>query len=304
MKPAYIDIGELDFSIRLSAYIKWLKNQGRPASLVMTYPDRRCLYERWVEKVVNVPDEFYKDFDREYQWGSHIGNGECLEEETQQQLMDYFNKKLPEGYCVAKEMGFTRGFVMVHCLPKLFVPYPYEEKFTGKKEILVFPRARQISIFSNRNIPKIFYVKLIERLCDTFKDYTIRTMGLKFAAYNITEVKKDNYINSVEEASSLQRVIDRCRVAAGAIGSHSTLLLFTMLQGVPSFIIGKNQVKAERDNWLKTKYCFFSTIMWIFKNWKDEKEHEKAITKAISFFKEVDGYDRNSRQPSIVYKGE
>jgi len=304
MKPAYIDIGELDFSVRLSAYIKQLKNQGQPASLVMTYPDRRCLYENWAEKVVNVPDEFYKDFDRKYQWGSHIGDGKCLEEEGQRQLMDYFNKKLPEGYCVAREMGFIHESVMVHRLSKLFVPYPYEEKLIGKKEILVFPRARQIPVFGNRDVPKIFYIKLINQLCDTFKGYTIRTMGLKFAAYDITEVEKDNYINSVEEASSLQRVIDRCQIAIGAIGSHSTLLVLTMLQGVPSFIIGKNQVKAERDNWLKTKYCFFHTRMWVFKNWKDEKEYNKAITKAVLFFKEAVGYDRNSRQYSIVYKGE
>jgi len=312
MNFAYIDIGELDFSIRLSAYMKWFHLRGCPAALVMTYPDRRCLYEGWVDKVVNVPDEFYRDFDIRKQWGSRVGGiardtqKEEREEDKRENkiFFEYFNKKLPEGYCVSKEMSFIHGFSeMMTGKNKLFIPYPYGEQLVGKKEILIFPRARQTFPQNNRNIPKIFYIKLIDRLCGEFKDYIIRTMGLKFAAYDIVEIEKDNYINSVEENSSFQKMINRCQLAVGAIGSHSTPLLFTMLQGVPSFIVGRDREKIERDNWLRTRFYFFGVGRWIFAEWKDEKKHAEAIDKAVLFFKNTNENDCDSRRSSIIYKG-
>jgi len=288
MKEAYIDIGELDFSIRLSAYMNWLKDQGRQVALVMTYPGRKCLYEDRVEKVIDVPKEFYKDFDIEQQCGSRIGIcNKSIEEEYQRKFVDYFNGKLPEGYCVSGDMEFVQPFSrMTNYRSFLFTPYPYREKLTGKKEILVLPRCRRTAPYSERNLSKMFYIKLINRLCDNFGDYIIRTMGLKDASYDITEVKKDNYINFVGKTANLQKVIDRCQVAIGAIGSHSTPLVFTMLQGVPSFLIGKDRERVEKTNWSNTKFYFVNTGSWHFAGWADEKEHDKAINEAILFFKE------------------
>lgn len=280
MIPAYIDIGELGFSVYLSAHMKWLKNRGYQAAMVMTYPDRRCLYEGWVGEVVDVPDEFYTDFDIGQQQGFKIGRG--IFENLNTFFKYYFNTKLPEGYCVSEDMDFDVSLPEeIYPGKMLFTPYPYKETFTGRKEILVFTRHRDYELFDRKNIPKEFWIRLIESLCSKFKNYTIRAVGTKIGAYNITEVKKNNYVNSVGEVSDLQTLIDRCQVIVGAIGGDSGPLKIMRLQNVPAFIIGWNQRWIRYDNCLGTNFYFYEITL---------KEHntfsgKKAIAEAISFFR-------------------
>ena len=60
MKLAFIDIGELGWSMYVNAHIRWLKQQGEVSVAVITYPDRRCLYEGLADVVIDAPAEFYK----------------------------------------------------------------------------------------------------------------------------------------------------------------------------------------------------------------------------------------------------
>ncbi len=280
MIPAYIDIGELGFSVYLSAHMKWLKDHGYPVAMVMTYPDRKCLYEDWVEKVINIPEEFYIDFDIGQQQGFRIGRG--IHENLNTFFKYYFNTKLPDGYCVSEDMNFDIS------LPKelysgkmLFTSYPYKERFTGRKEILVFTRHRDYALFNRKNLPKKFWIDLINSLCNRFRRYTIRAVGTKIGAYDITEVQKNNYVNSVGRVSNLQSLIDRCQVTVGAIGGDSGPLKIMRLQNVPTFIIGWNREWIEYDNCLGKNFYFYEIAL---------KEHnifnnKVAITEAVSFFK-------------------
>ena len=279
MKLAYIDIGELGYSLYLSAHIKWLLSQGRPAALVMTYPDRKCLYEDWVEKVVDVPSEFYKDFDIREQKCFKIGNVGGKE------LRAYFNEKLPEGYCVSGDMDFDMwGYHRVYAREKLFVSYPHKKELIGKKEILVIPRCRpNFKPYNLRNLPRVFYIRLIEALCSAFEDCIIRAVGTRAGAYNLIEIKKNNYVNSVGSAPNLQTTIDRCQITIGAVGVYTTILLLAMMQGVPTFGIGHEEQRFEDENWLKTKFNFHK----IGEKEYNEFKNERAIANAISFFKEA-----------------
>jgi len=280
MKLAYIDVGELGFSIYLSAHVKWLRSQGIQVDLVVTYPDRRCLYENWAEEVIDVPNEFYKDFDIEQQQGFKIGRG--ISEKLDVVFRNYFNRKLLVDCYVSEDMDFDVDLPeKIYPKKTIFAPYPYKERLIGRKEILVFPRCRKRKLFDRRNLPKEFWVEMIENLCDAFEECTIRTMGTMIGTYNITEVQRDNYVNSVAETLDLQRLIDRCQLAIGAVGGNSGPLKFTLLQGVPTFMIDWNWDWMKHENWLETKFYFHKTTLEELNKFDDRE----VIVKAISFFR-------------------
>lgn len=127
MKSAYVDIGELGYSLYLSAHLRWFMNQGKPIALVMTYPGRRCLYDRWVKKVIDVSPEFYKDFDTGKQQEFKIGDGTSNKLDTF--FRRYFNIRLPKGYQVSKDMNFDAGKIPdIYAGRRIFAPYPYRKK--------------------------------------------------------------------------------------------------------------------------------------------------------------------------------
>jgi len=280
MKQAYIDIGELGYSFFLSAHLRWLMNRGKPVSLVMTYPGRECLYGAWVEKVISVPPEFYRDFDTGKQQEFKIGNGTSDKLDTF--FRCYFNLRLPKGYQVSKDMNFDAGRIPdIYANERIFAPYPYKKKLEGGREILVFTRYRNYELFNRRDIPKKYWIKVINTLCDVFPDCTIRAVGTLKGAHNITEVRKDNYINFVGKTSDFQDVIDRCQLAIGVIGGDTGPLKFTLLQGIPTFMIGWQWDWMKEQNYLGTEFHFYKIALVEHREFDDER----AITEATLFFK-------------------
>jgi len=281
MKQAYIDIGELGYSFYLSAHLRWLMNQGQLVHLVMTYPGRECLYGDWVKEVISVPDEFYKDFDTGKQQEFKIGNG--TSDKFDGFFRRYFNLRLPKGYQVSEDMSFDAGRIPdIYANERVFAPYPYKKKLKGRREILVFTRYRNYELFNRRDIPKKYWIKVINTLCDAFPNCMIRAMGTLKGAYNITEIQKDNYINSVGKTSDFQDVIDRCQLAIGVIGGDTGPLKFTLLQRIPTFMIGWQWDWMKEQNWLGTRFKFYKITLEEHKNFNDER----AIAEAVSFFKE------------------
>lgn len=280
MKQAYIDIGELGYSFYLSAHLRWLMNQGHPAHLVMTYPGRECLYGDWVEKVISVPSGFYRDFDTGKQQEFKIGNG--TSDKLDGFFRRYFNVRLPKGYQVSEDMNFDAGRIPdIYANERIFAPYPYKKKLEGRREILVFTRYRNYELFNRRDIPKEYWLRVIGTLCDTFPNYTIRAMGTKKGAYNITEIQRDNYINDVGKTSDFQDVIDRCQLADGVIGGDTGPLKFTLLQGIPTFMIGWQWGWMKEQNWLGTDFHFYKISLEEHRIFDDSR----AITEAVLFFR-------------------
>lgn len=251
MRTAFVDIGELGWSLHLSAHARWLKRRGQPMPLVVTLPDRMCLYERLADSVCAVPSDFNCEF------GQTIASCFGLEGVPADRLRHYFNRMLAPDYFVTDEISFRCKpfWPHTHRDKFLFAPYPYKARLLGPKEILVFPRWRNAVA---RNIPKIFYITLIDLLCDKFQDRIIRTIGASNGAYDIYEVKKENYANQVGENSGLQDFIDRCQVAVAAVGSQSAPPKISLLQGVPTFMIGHERDRhVSLDNWMDTKVGFY-----------------------------------------------
>lgn len=247
MKKMYVDIGELGWSFYLSAHVRWLKENTDDHIGVTTFANRQCLYNGIADAIYNVPDDFCKKFN----CGTASYFGLCSA--TEETLRDYFTKHNPGGYKIEGFFGFWKGFRE----GIIFKPYAYNKKLDGNKEILIFPRHREGRQFNYRNLPEKFYAVLISALCDKFPELTIKTSGLKNGAYDIS-IDKSNYINWIGKEESLQDLINNCQLAIVAVGGISSLPKLTLLQGVPTFMIGHDRGRyIETENWMSTKVGFY-----------------------------------------------
>lgn len=272
-KFIFIDIGELGWSLNLSAHLRWLKKNTSQKSVVMTSLDRGCLYEGLTDLIIKAPANIYKTFKTEQ---ACFG----LYKISDRRLRIYFRNKIPSNCMIPSYFRFNCN----HAFNKtkiIYKPYKYKTKLKGKKEILIFPRARK-GIFVRRNLSKLFYIDLIDALCDEFKDLTIRSVGTIQAAYNI-DIKKPNYINWIGKTKTIQDLIDRYQIALAAAGSQSAPPKIALLQGVPTFMIGHQEKRhLITENWMNTKAGFHPIL---------ESDYGKVkaadcIPKIVKFIKE------------------
>jgi len=273
MKEAFVDIGELGWSLYLSAHTRWLKRQDQSVALTMTFSDRMCLYEGLADDVRAVPSNFNQKF------GHGVASGFGLQQITADQMRGYFNNILTPEYFVSGKMSF-RCVKPIFSGQVIFEPYPYKANHSDKSEILVFPRYRN-SV--TRNLPKTFYISLINLICDEFSDYFVRTIGTANGAYDIDEVRRSNYINYVGKSESIQDLIDSCQSAIVAVGGQSAPPKISLLQGVPTFIIGHERERhINSDNWMRTKVGFYEIRGDSYNNFNSAN----CMDKIIDFIKE------------------
>lgn len=252
MKRALIDIGELGWSMYVQAHIRWLKKTSDDSVAIITYPDRRCLYDGLVDIVQIVPPGFYTTFNTQAQ--NCLGIQKVLPDI----LRSYFMSHLPNGYVIPDDF-------IIGCKCRFgdrldFAPYKYEKKLTGKREVLIFPRRRLGGWYSYRNLKESFYAELIKRLCDEYPNFNVRTIGTAMGAYDIS-VDKPNYINHVGKGERLQDMIDRCQLAVAAVGSQSGPPKIALLQGVPTYMIGHQRERhMKNENWMGTAAGFYKVI--------------------------------------------
>ena len=273
MKEAFVDIGELGWSLCLSAHTRWLKRQGQPVALTMTFSDRMCLYEGLADEVRAVPVNFNQKF------GHGVASGFGLEQITAGEMRAYFNEALAPQYFVSAKMSF-RCVKPIFSGQVIFAPYPYKANHSDRNEILIFPRYRN-SV--KRNIPKLFYINLINLICDEFPDCFVRAIGTANGAYDIYEISKNNYINWVGKSESIQNLIDSCQSAIVAVGSQSAPPKISLLQGVPTFIMGHERKRhITNDNWMMTKVAFYEMRGDSYDNF----DSADCMDKIIDFIKE------------------
>lgn len=251
MKFFFADIGELGWSLYLSAHFRWLKTVPKNKLAIMTYPDRKCLYRDRADMILDVPTDFYMQF---------AGEQSCFglyPSSMKMKLRSYFQNFRPSGYVIPSYFHFE---CKRHRLANrvIYGPYEYSKKADPEKRILVLPRFRNHDLFKWRNLPIEFYTELIKTLCYNFPDYEIKTLGLNSSSYDIGKIEGGNYSNGIKEKADLQDFIDECQVATVAIGSQSAPPKITLLQGVPTFMIGHEKGRhLEIDNWMNTKAGFY-----------------------------------------------
>lgn len=271
MKRVFIDIGELGWSMYVQAHVRWLKKATDDSVVVITYPDRRCLYDGLADIVLSVDSGFYARFNTQAQ------NCLGIQKVMPDILKAYFNCHLPSGYKIPDDF-------IIGCKCRFgdrldFAPYKYSKKLNGKREILVFPRRRTGGWYSYRNLKESFYTELIKRLCDENPSLNIRTVGTMIGAYNIN-AGKPNYINHVGKGDGLQDMIDRCQVAVAAVGSQSGPPKIALLQGVPTYMIGHQRERHIRnENWMDTPTGFYKVTDSDYSKF----DTDKCIEAIVSF---------------------
>lgn len=259
-KPIVVSIGELGWDLYLVSHLRFLREYYGFTMAVMTYEDRQCLYKNVADEIFDIPTSFYREFD--------ISEQECFgikassDSGSALQLKTFFTDiaaSLDPPHYIPKGFEFTCrhfGFAYKH------EPFPYSKELPGqlrntKKEILVFPRWRS-GRFTPRNLPLKFYADLIYELCKKFPQYIVRTVGLESGSYKLDKIIAKNYICSVKKKADLQDLIDHCQLTIAAVGSQSALPKITLLQGIPTFMIGHEVGRhTELENWMKTKCGFY-----------------------------------------------
>ena len=243
----FIDAGELGWSLYLSAHVRWLKKRVNFSVIVITYSDRRCLYSGIADDVIDIPKEFHDKYDINKQ------DSYKIRKVGSDEIKDFFRSYAPKGYRFAEHNEYPTKIISDR---RIYKPYKYSKHREGRREILVFPRCRPL-LWVLRNLPEEFYINLIRRLCEEFPKLIVRTVGTKNGAYDI-KLNNLNYVNWIGKSNDLQDLIDNCQSAVAAVGSQSAPPKISLLQGVPTFVIGHQMERhVENDNWMNTKIGFF-----------------------------------------------
>jgi hypothetical protein len=251
MKTAIIDIGELGWSLYLSGHALWLKSQGK-AVYALTFKDRFGLYVDRVEQVIEVSCLLSDQFKGYSQDGSGFRG---LSDEF---VWNTCKRFLPEPCTRDYKFGCDWSIRQ----KAIFQPYVSTlEKYNGRMRILVFPRYRNEVGYSFRNLSKEFYLELCKMLCEEYPDKLITVVGSAQGAYGFDGFRASNFENLVGR-TNIQDVINLCACSVAAIGGTSAPPKISLLQGVPTFIIGHERKRfVEDENWNRTRVGFYDILV-------------------------------------------
>lgn len=282
----FADIGELGWSLYLSAHVRWLAKNHK-AVIVATSEARMCLYEKAATYIVPLPIDFGKKYKHFSQDGFGLYGVSCGE------LRQYFEQNIPADYIIPSYFDFRCRRISTKQM--IYAPYTSSPTAGQQSRILVFPRVRHTfyprtdlkikhpNHHGKRNLPCSFYKDLIAQLCTEFPGNEITCVGTVSGAYNIIDTGRfANYSNLVGMTGSLQDLIDMCVSARAAIGGASAPPKISMLQGVPTVVIGHEEKRVvEEENWMKTR-CMFWPIQLSEYN---EFRSNKCIKKIVEFIR-------------------
>uniref|UniRef100_A0A6M3KIL8 Glycosyltransferase n=1 Tax=viral metagenome TaxID=1070528 RepID=A0A6M3KIL8_9ZZZZ len=284
----FYDIGELGWSIPLSAHINYLLiNNSNIKIVICTSKDRFVLYNGLKVKLISVPEKILnkiKDLDQD---GTHLYNHKTKERITNDILYDYFNDYFGDKYEVSKEYGeFFNERVFYRFKSSEESKITVMNLFKNNEIILVFPRRRK-GKFGNRNLTKKFYINLCVRLCRDYPFHSIVSIGSKNGSYYLyDEISNENFVDFSywDDEQTLDIFIAMCNYCKVkfAVGAQSSLPKISLLCGVPTFIIGHQKERhTVDDNWFKTKVEFYNV------DFADGKyrvnNHSECINKIIEF---------------------
>jgi len=264
MKTALIDVGELGWSLYLSAHARHLVQKGEQV-IILTYPERVPLYP-FVNEVVLIPD--ICNLPKQC-LGFYGSDRKALREKFKAILPD--DAALPEWFEFDCLWNFQDKAV--------YEPYPVVDEEAGPR-ILLFPRCREHSAFSMRNLPRSFWVALAVALVKEFPEAIITAVGTKEGAYYLNEMDGvGNFDNRVGTSRSIQAVIDLCEAAMGAVGSASSLPKLSMNQRVPTFVVGHERERVKKENFAGARLGFYDVGIDSY----ERIDSDDCISKIIRF---------------------
>ena len=270
----YPDIGELGWSLYLYGYLNKKWEDGDRDFSVVTLKDRRSIFDNIGCQV------FYTNLTDRLRNAAQDGFG--LFGIPDSELREYFNTCGHAGEQIAPEFRF--GCHRFFDGKMKFKPLKVEISIPVNR-ILIFPRKRTSQHHSFRNLNKSFYVELIKQLCAKYTNHLVESIGVPGGAYEIGEKNMPlNFRDLVGNITTIQTLIDICSTASVAIGGTSAPPKISMLQGVPTFLLGHEKRRfMVDDNWMRTKAGFYEFG-------KDEYQsfnESEAIEAVLKFVKDV-----------------
>jgi hypothetical protein len=288
-KPlCFYDVGELGWSLPLSAHVNYLHNISDREIWVYTWPERFTLYRHIGIKFIEIPREIEAKFKLLDQDGTHL-----YDHRTKQRVKNSLITVIFETYLrergldveVCNDYGEFHGERTFESLvPSSDIQKKIMDQFLNKV-ILVFPRAR-IGKFGSRNLTREFYVYLINWLCDEFKNHIVLSIGTMEGAYCI-DAPHGNYKNwvTMNNEKKLDYIAGLCRLnyASFAVGSQSSLPKLTLLCKTPSFMIGHERERhVHYDNWMNTPVGFYDVSLDFSDNYYLSNK-EECVKDVIAF---------------------
>jgi hypothetical protein len=266
MKTLYYDCGELGWSLYLLGHINWLiKYKNFTDFSICTYKNRMFLYEHLPIEVLEIPYQMMKeikDFDMD---GTHLFKHDTQERIHNNYLIKLFNYYYGDEYSINEDYNKFQNESLHESIPSSSRLKAKADKLIPYgMAVLVFPRAR-IGKFASRNLPKNFYVKLINRLISEFNYINIVSIGLPSSSYNLSNAighKQFVDLTTYKEDDMLELLITilNSREVMATVGSQSALPKVSLLQKVQSYMIGHERKRhTETDNWMNTR-CGFYTL--------------------------------------------
>ena len=250
----FYDISELGWVRYLSAHINYLKKQGNRIA-ICTNKSREVFYRGCVDEILPIPDKYYELF------GKFQSDGNCLYDTEKNEIIsdhDLISQPFKDAY---PNYDVITEYSMFYN-QRIFEPYKHSkksEKFCKKfnKVILVFPRYRE-SKFSRRNIKKEYWVELIEKLCETYPDMSVITMGGLDSTFNINLDNK-NYHNLISNKDVLDILVCLCNTGKviSTFGTESGISLVATICKSNSFIIGQDKERIGYENFCNANiFCY------------------------------------------------
>ena len=126
-KLAFVDVGELGWSLYLSAYLRWLKANKKVTLCVLALKERFCLYENIADLLVKVePNPFGSKYPQDALGFRKI---------TTEQMKGYYDKKLPDGFKIADYVTFKGDTFFEEKM--IFEPFKTKNILLDKKDTIL-----------------------------------------------------------------------------------------------------------------------------------------------------------------------
>lgn len=256
----FYDISELGWSMYLAAHIRYLFEHNVKAAVV-TPKAKEVLYRGVAHEILPMPQQYKVKYHTLPSDGNHL-----FDPETNTRLKDHlelskpFREAYPGYKIVTKYSTFADQ--------RVFKPYQHtkeSEEFCKKNfgdnlVIIIFPRHRE-SKFKCRNVDKEYWIEIATKLCSSFTDCIIVSIGSKNGAYDIM-IDHTNYYNLVryDDNKTLDILVALCNsnMALATVGTQSGPIKISLLCKTPSFIYGHEETRhLITENWSKTDAGFW-----------------------------------------------
>ena len=260
----FYDCGELGWSLYLLGHLNWLiKKQNVKNLSICTYKNRRFLYEHLPIEVLTIPYGMSQEIKGLDMDGTHLFRHDKQERIHNDYLIKLFDHYYGDKYKINETYGKFFDESLHESLSVSLEMFSIANRIiVDNRCVLIFPRKRK-GKFGKRNLPEKFYIDLINRLHNEFKEAKIISIGLPSSSYKLSHnITHKNFIDltTYDTDNMLELVfalLNTGRVIA-SVGSQSALPKVSLLQGVPAYMIGHEKLRhTQTDNWMDTECGFY-----------------------------------------------